>query len=155
MAQSSSQVQLPQWCSIVRTDPAAYERDVFSMEPVRTPSGAVELVAPRLKRSEVELFMVISLDAQHRPLGLTVVTSGLVNASAVHPREVFRIAIVLGASAVIVAHNHPSGDPTPSLDDRAVTQQLVEAGALLNLPVHDHILIAGDRYTSFSEDGLL
>jgi DNA repair protein RadC len=61
----------------------------------------------------------------------------------------------MGAAAIIVAHNHPSGDPTPSADDRAVTEQLAAAGRILDIPVHDHIIIAGSRYTSFAEAGLL
>jgi DNA repair protein RadC len=68
---------------------------------------------------------------------------------------VFSAAILAGAAAIIVAHNHPSGDPTPSADDRAVTRQLVDAGRLLDLPVYDHVVLAGDRYLSFAEAGLL
>src|SRR5437773_692852 len=71
------------------------------------------------------------------------------------PREVFRAAIAEAAAGIIVVHNHPSGDPTPSADDRAVTRQLVDAGRLLDLPVYDHVVVAGDRYVSFAEAGLL
>lgn len=154
MAQQSN-VRLPKWCSIVRSNPAAYERDVFAMDRVVSSSVAVELVAPRLKRSEVELFVALSLDSQHRPIGLTVVTSGILNSSLVSPRETFRVAVALGAAAIIVAHNHPSGDPTPSTDDRNVTDQLVAAGGILDIPVLDHIIIGGDRFTSFAQTGLL
>jgi len=73
----------------------------------------------------------------------------------VAPREVFRAAIALNAAAIILAHNHPSGDPTPSPDDRAITAQLVAAGKLLDIPVADHIVIGRGRYISFSEAGLL
>lgn len=72
-----------------------------------------------------------------------------------HPREVFCAAIVAGAAAVILSHNHPSGDPTPSADDRAVTDQLVAAGRLLDIPVHDHVILGRGRYVSFAEAGLL
>ena len=74
-----------------------------------------------------------------------LVTRGLLNSSLVHPREVFRAAIAEAAAGIIVVHNHPSGDPTPSAEDRAVTRQLAEAGRLLDLPLYDHVIIAGDR----------
>jgi len=73
----------------------------------------------------------------------------------VHPREVFRPAIAEAAAGIIVVHNHPSGDPTPSAEDRAVTRQLVAAGQLLDLPVYDHVILAGDRFLSFAAEGLL
>jgi len=73
----------------------------------------------------------------------------------VHPREVFRLAIAEGAAGIIVAHNHPSGDPTPSADDRAVTRQLVTRGGCSTFPVYDHVIIAGGRFVSFAEAGLL
>jgi DNA repair protein RadC len=73
----------------------------------------------------------------------------------VHPREVFAPAILLGAVAIVVAHNHPSGDPTPSAEDRSITAQLVSAGKLLDIPIHDHIIVGNGRYTSFADAGLL
>jgi len=84
-----------------------------------------------------------------------LVTRGLLNSSLVHPREVFRAAIAEAAAGIIVVHNHPSGDPTPSAEDRAVTQQLAAAGRLLDLPLYDHVIIAGDRFMSFATAGLL
>jgi hypothetical protein len=85
--------------------------------------------------------------------GPTVVTRGILNASLVHPREVFVAAILAQAAAVILVHNHPSGDPTPSADDRLVTEQLVAAGRLLDIPVHDHVIVGRGRYESFAELG--
>jgi DNA repair protein RadC len=84
-----------------------------------------------------------------------LVTRGILDSSLVHPREVFRAAIAEAAAGIIVVHNHPSGDPTPSTEDRTVTRQLVAAGQLLDLPLHDHVIIAGDRFTSFAAQGLL
>ena len=83
------------------------------------------------------------------------ITRGILNSSLVHPREVFICAILARAAAVILCHNHPSGDPTPSADDRNVTDQLVAAGRMLDIPVHDHVVIGRGRYTSFAEAGLL
>jgi DNA repair protein RadC len=73
----------------------------------------------------------------------------------VHPREVFRHAIAEAAAGIIVVHNHPSGDPTPSAEDQSVTRQLVAAGRLLDLPLYDHVIVAADRFTSFAAAGLL
>ncbi|HEX8724930.1 MAG TPA: DNA repair protein RadC [Gemmatimonadaceae bacterium] len=123
--------------------------------PVRSPRDVVAVFAPRLEDLPVEEFHVAVLDAQHRMERDVTVTRGLLNSSLVHPREVFREAIAERAASVILVHNHPSGDPTPSSDDRAVTDQLVAAGRLLDIPVHDHVIIGRGRYTSFAEAGLL
>lgn len=123
--------------------------------PVRSPREVVALFAPRLEDLPVEEFHVAILDAQHRLDRDVTITRGLLNSSLVHPREVFREAIAERAAAIILVHNHPSGDPTPSADDCSVTQQLVAAGRLLDIPVHDHIIIGRGRYASFAESGLL
>ena len=123
--------------------------------PVRSPRDVVAVFAPRLEDLPVEEFHVAVLDAQHRLERDVTVTRGILNSSLVHPREVFREAIAERAASVILVHNHPSGDPTPSSDDRAVTDQLVAAGRLLDIPVHDHVIIGRGRYTSFAEAGLL
>jgi DNA repair protein RadC len=123
--------------------------------PVRSPRDVVAIFAPRLEDLPVEEFHVAVLDAQHRLERDITVTRGILNSSLVHPREVFREAIAERAAAIILVHNHPSGDPTPSADDRNVTDQLVAAGRLLDIPVHDHVIIGRGRYTSFAEAGLL
>jgi len=123
--------------------------------PVRSPRDVVAYFAPRMEDLPVEEFHVAVLDAQHRLERDVTVTRGLLSSSLVHPREVFREAIAERAAAVILVHNHPSGDPMPSADDRAVTEQLVAAGRLLDIPVHDHVIIGRGRYTSFAEAGLL
>jgi DNA repair protein RadC len=123
--------------------------------PVRSPRDVVAVFAPRLEDLPVEEFHVAVLDAQHRLERDVTVTRGILNSSLVHPREVFREAIAERAASVILVHNHPSGDPMPSPDDRAVTDQMVAAGRLLDIPVHDHVIIGRGRYTSFAEAGLL
>jgi DNA repair protein RadC len=123
--------------------------------PVRSPRDVVEYFGPRMEDLPVEEFHVAVLDAQHRLERDITVTRGILNSSLVHPREVFREAIAERAAAVILVHNHPSGDPSPSPDDRTVTAQLVAAGRLLDIPVHDHVIIGRGRYTSFAEAGLL
>jgi DNA repair protein RadC len=123
--------------------------------PVRSPRDVVEYFAPRMEDLPVEEFHVAVLDAQHRLERDITVTRGILNSSLVHPREVFREAIAERAAAVILVHNHPSGDPAPSADDKVVTEQLVAAGQVLDIPVHDHVIIGRGRYTSFAEAGLL
>ena len=132
---------------------AAESREEAS--PIRSPRDVVSVFAPRLEDLPVEEFHVAALDAQHRLERDIMVTRGILNSSLVHPREVFREAIAERAAAIILVHNHPSGDPTPSADDRSVTDQLVAAGRLLDIPVHDHVIIGRGRYTSFAEAGLL
>jgi DNA repair protein RadC len=123
--------------------------------PMRSPRDVYAVFSPRLEDLPVEEFHVAVLDSQHRLERDVTVTRGILNSSLVHPREVFREAIAERAAAVILVHNHPSGDPTPSADDRLVTEQLAAAGRLLDIPVHDHVIIGRGRYTSFAESGLL
>ena len=101
-----------------------------------------------------ERFIVVFLDARHRVTGSQIVSIGSLNASIVHPREVFRVAILHGAAAIILGHNHPSGDPTPSSDDMELTRRLVKSGELLGIKVLDHIII-GDTSISLKEKRLL
>ena len=122
---------------------------------IREPEDVMRLFGTRLRDLQVEEFHLLALDSQSQVLREVLITRGLLNSSLVHPREVFRSAIAEAAAGIIVVHNHPSGDPTPSAEDRAATQQLVSAGRLLDLPVYDHVIIAGDRYVSFATAGLL
>ena len=131
----------------------AEERDM--PYPIRSPKDVVAYCGPRMEDLPVEEFHVLILNAQHRLDRDLTITRGILNSSLVHPREVFREVIAESAAAIILVHNHPSGDPTPSNDDRNVTDQLVAAGRLLDIPVHDHIIIGRGRYVSFAEASLL
>lgn len=125
-------------------------------ERIRGPDDVRRYYALRLRDLPVEEFHVLALGSQSQILADLLITRGILNSSLVHPREVFRAAIAEAAAGIIVVHNHPSGDPTPSADDRAVTRQLVDAGRLLDMPVYDHVVIGGgERYVSFAEAGLL
>jgi DNA repair protein RadC len=126
-----------------------------AVERIREPEDVARLFQGRLRDLQVEEFHLLALDSQSQVLREVLVTRGLLNSSLVHPREVFRAAIAEAAAGIIVVHNHPSGDPTPSAEDRAVTQQLAAAGRLLDLPLYDHVIIAGDRFVSFATAGLL
>jgi DNA repair protein RadC len=103
----------------------------------------------------VEEFHVLILDSQHRMQRDVTITRGLLNSALVHPREVFREAIAENAAAIVLVHNHPSGDTAPSPDDRVTTEALYQAGKVLDIPVQDHIIIGRNRYLSFAEAGLL
>ncbi len=129
-------------------------------ERIRGPGDVQRYYGVRLRDLAVEEFHVLALGSQSQVLADLLITRGILNSSLVHPREVFRAAIAEAAAGIIVVHNHPSGDPTPSADDRAVTRQLVEAGRVLDMPVYDHVVIGGgggggERYVSFAEAGLL
>lgn len=124
-------------------------------EPMRGPRDVWRFYAPRLEGLTVEEFHVAILDSQHRLERDVLVSRGILNSSLVHPREVFREAIAERAASLVLVHNHPSGDPTPSPDDRAITSQLVAAGRLLDIPIQDHLVIGRGRFISFAESGLL
>ena len=122
---------------------------------IRGPRDVYDICAPALLDLKQEEFRVLLLNTQHAVLRELVVTRGTLDASVVHPREVFRAAITESAAAVVLVHNHPSGDPTPSREDRDVTDQLAGAGRLVGIPVLDHVVIGDGRYVSFVEAGLL
>jgi DNA repair protein RadC len=102
-----------------------------------------------------EVFRVALLDAQNGLLRDVVVSEGTLSASLVHPREVFKPAILESAASVILLHNHPSGDPTPSREDVHLTRQLVECGKLMDLPVRDHVILGRGRFVSLAERGVV
>jgi DNA repair protein RadC len=126
-----------------------------AVQRIREPEDVIRLFGSRLRDLPVEEFHLIALDSQSQVLREVLITRGLLNSSLVHPREVFRAAIAEAAAGIIVVHNHPSGDPTPSAEDRAATRQLASAGQLLDVPLYDHVIIAGDRFVSFATAGLL
>ncbi len=109
------------------------------------------LLAHQLK----EVFLVVLLDAKHRPMRTERVSEGCLTWSVVHPREVFAPAVRDAAGAVLVAHNHPSGDPTPSRQDVEVTARLMAAGETLGIPLLDHVVVGADRSVSLRAEGLM
>jgi DNA repair protein RadC len=121
---------------------------------IRGPRDVYDLCAPSMRDLTQEEFRVLLVNTQHAVVREIVVTRGTLDASIVHPREVFRAAITESAAAMILVHNHPSGDPVPSAEDRDVTRQLAEAGRLIGIPVLDHVVVGDGRYVSFVEAGL-
>ena len=121
-------------------------------------SGSADLYThfhPALRDIKHELFKVLLLDAKNCVIKETTVSEGSLTLSIVHPREVFTLAVRESAAAVIFLHNHPSGDPTPSPEDRQLTDRLVAAGQLLGIRVLDHVIIGDGRYVSFADEGWL
>lgn len=122
---------------------------------IRAPEDVVRVIGDRIRDLDVEEFHVLALSIQREVVRSILISRGVLTGSMVHPREVFRAAIAEAAAGIIVVHNHPSGDPTPSPEDRAITGQLVAAGAVIGIPVLDHVIVAGDRWMSFATQGLL
>ena len=120
-----------------------------------SPESVFAVMAERLQDLPCERFYALYLNTRHRLLGVHLVSAGTLNQSLVHPRDVFAPALKANAAAVIVVHNHPSGDPLPSREDHEVTRRLKQAGELLGVGLLDHVVIGGDRYQSFAREGWL
>jgi DNA repair protein RadC len=118
---------------------------------VTTPRAVAELLLPLYGNRPVEQLGVVLLDTKHRVMRTTIVTVGTLDASIMHPREIFREATAAGAAAIVVFHNHPSGDPEPSQEDIALTHRLIAAGVLMGIDVIDHIILGNVRYCSMKE----
>jgi DNA repair protein RadC len=129
--------------------------EALPRDEILTPPTAYAYLAPRLRDAREERFVALLLDTRSRVFREATISVGSLNASIVHPREVFRTAMSHGAAALLLAHNHPSGDPRPSAEDRELTRTLVEAGKLLDIPVYDHVVVAAEGYFSFREAGLI
>jgi DNA repair protein RadC len=140
------------WLRLVKEPSREPER---LAKPIECPADAARIIRPRSSAELVEVFYVLTLNGQNVVTSCHELTRGILNSSLVHPREVYRYALQCSAAAVIVAHNHPSGNPAPSADDRAITRQLLEAGRVLDVPLLDHLIVTESSYFSFAEGGLL
>jgi DNA repair protein RadC len=120
---------------------------------VRHAGDVVGLLRAFLADDPRERFVVVYLDTRNRPIAVHDAHVGTCDSSPVHPREIFGPALSLAATSIVVAHNHPSGDPTPSANDRAVTDRLRQAGELLGIALLDHVVIGDARYYSFADEG--
>ena len=120
---------------------------------IRGPRDAAAYLMPRFGSRGVEQFGIMLLDAKHRVMRTAVLSVGTLNSSIVEPREVFREAAIGGATAIVIFHNHPSGDPTPSPEDVALTRRLVAAGSLIGIDVVDHVVLGDARFCSIKGVG--
>jgi len=122
--------------------------------PMRSSRQVVAFVRDRIALCTKEHFICMFLNARHQVTGYQIVSVGTAVAALVHPREVFQLAILQNASAIVIAHNHPSGDPAVSPEDLAITRRLCEVADVIGIEVIDHVIVGGDRYTSFLDQRL-
>lgn len=122
---------------------------------IKDPESVIKAIRTSIKDKAKEHFKLILLNTRNKIIGISTISIGTLNTSLVHPREVFKEAIIHNAMSVVLAHNHPSGDPEPSEDDLTITRRLVEAGKILGVEVIDHIIISKNGFFSFKDKGLM
>ena len=126
------------------------EGDPFYKQPVRGPADVFKMLGAEARSWDRERFLSVLVDGRHKVIGIDEVSSGTLTASLVHPREIFKTAIVANAAGIVLVHNHPSGDPTPSAEDREITKRLKQASEILGIPILDHIILGCDHFHSFA-----
>ncbi|MBP5199126.1 MAG: DNA repair protein RadC [Schwartzia sp.] len=126
-------------------------RAAQKQEKIEGPEDVARYASPLLRFEQKEHFLVMLLDVRNRVLAMPTISIGSLTASVAHPREIFREAIRYSAANMILIHNHPSGDPTPSREDVRITKQMMKAGEIMGIPVLDHVIIAGDGFLSLKE----
>lgn len=127
----------------------------FSETRITSPQNIADIFAPILRDELKEKFIVVCLNSANKIIKHETISIGNLNSSVVHPREVFKSAIENSSASIILVHNHPSGNCEPSKEDISITKKLVEAGKLLDIPVFDHIILAGNNFTSFVDKKLI
>jgi len=130
-------------------------RAVADRPVLTTPRQLAAYLLPQYGAGPVEQFGIVMLDTKHRLIRIKIVSSGSLDTTVVHPREVFREAASASAAAIVLFHNHPSGDPSPSPDDLVLTARMVNAGSIMGIDVVDHLILADQRYFSLIESGRL
>lgn len=129
---------------------------LYESRNINSPEIAAELGRKFIENSDREELIVCCLDTKNQPLSISIASIGSLSSSIVHPREVFKVAVLSNAASIIVFHNHPSGDTSPSTEDISVTNRLKEAGDIIGIKLIDHIIIGPDgRYTSLKEEGIV
>lgn len=128
---------------------------LFQKVKITSPSETAKFVMSNLRFKEVETFKIITLNTKKEVEYIEKISTGTINATLVHPREVFKRAINRGAHSIILIHNHPTGDPSPSKEDINLTKRLCETGEMVGIPVLDHLIIGDNIYCSFLEEGLI
>lgn len=129
--------------------------ETSKIEIIRGPEDVAKFAMPRFRFERREHFAVLLLNTKNHILGMPDISVGSLSASIVHPREVFRAAVDYAAAAMILCHNHPSGDPSPSKEDIMVTKRMLKAGNIMDIPVLDHVIIGKNRFFSLKEEGLM
>mgnify|MGYP002521608286 CR=1 FL=1 len=127
----------------------------YESRTISNPSDIYLLVKEFLEGFDREKLLVVCLNTKNQPINISTVSIGTLNTSLVHPREVFKTAILSNSSKIALAHNHPSGDVTPSKEDEFITKRIQQAGVILGIELIDHLIIVDDEYFSFKENGFL
>ena len=141
-------------CKLVKENSKLYEAERKITSPETVKKAVDILIGEDLEVAPEEHFYILMLDTKNKINAVSLISKGSLNASIVHPREVFKPAILNNSASIILVHNHPSGDTQPSIEDRNITNNLIECGKILNIKVLDHIII-GDNYYSFKENALM
>ena len=128
--------------------------DLSKLSIVKSPHEAAKIFVPLLRSEKKEQFYVMLLNIKNKLLGVERISLGTLNSTLAEPRDIFSLALSKNAAAVILAHNHPSGDPTPSVDDRTTTERMIEAGDVLGIKVLDHIIVGATRYYNFKDKAI-
>lgn len=133
------------------------EPSLYSTEKIATPDDVLKVIAKELATYDREVFAILNLKSNGQVINLNICSVGTLNASMISPREVFKSSILSNAAAFIAIHNHPSGSPQPSEEDRTVTKRLAECGKMMDIRMLDHIIVAGEsgQMMSFKQDGLM
>ena len=126
----------------------------FSIKKITSPQDVAVIFIPILRDDNKEKFIVVCLNSANKIIKHETISVGNLNSSVVHPREIFKVAIDNSSASIILIHNHPSGNPEPSNEDIRITKKIVETGKIMDIPVFDHLIIAGETYTSFIEKRL-
>ena len=127
----------------------------YENRKIETPFDAYVLLKSFLEDSDREKLLVVCLDTKNQPINICTVSVGTLNSSLVHPREVFKTAILSNSNQIMLAHNHPSGISAPSNEDKAMTSRIKDAGVILGIEIKDHIIIGSNEYFSFKENKLM
>ena len=139
--------------SIIEVKAIREKTILYDTRKINSPLDAANLARKFLEHSDREKLVLCCLDTKNQPLSISTVSIGSLNSSIVHPREVYKAAILSNAASIILFHNHPSGDPTPSDEDVNITKRIKEAGDIIGINVLDHIIVGNDSYTSLKEKG--
>lgn len=127
----------------------------FSDKRITSPQDIADIFIPMLRDEIKENFIVVCLNSANKIIRYVTVSVGNLNSSVVHPREIFKAAIENDSASIILIHNHPSGNPEPSNEDISITKKVVESGKIMDIPVFDHIIVAGNGFTSFVEKRII
>lgn len=125
----------------------------YTFNPILKPEDIFKMVKGLIGDADREYFLVINVDVKNKPTSIEITSIGTLTEANIHPREIFKSAIITNSNKIILSHTHPSGNPEPSYEDRKVTKNLQNAGKIIGIPILDHIIIGEDHYFSFAENG--